>query len=233
MPSASRHRARLLAAIVLALLVAVPATAMFMRVTVHFAASFDTTSAPGGVLQADVGQISVVAPPTEFVVVPTSGGGGELKIHDLGTTAEATLHGTFKTQFKGQQLDATWSMAASQTHSPFEVRFVDDSDSGMIDVCFDGNGAIVVAGQPLLPYASGASYDVAVTLYTPLFGTATWSVLVTAGDGTASATASGTLPSGTAPLAVKSVMLVRPANAPAGEFFLDDLKAVSSTPSFK
>ena len=233
MPSASRHRARLLAAIVLALLVAVPATAMFVRLTVHFAASFDTTSAPGGGLQADVGQISVVAPPTEFVVVPTSGGGGELKIHDLGTTTQATLLGTFKTQFKGQQLDATWSMVASQADSQFDVRFVDDSDSGMIDVSFGGDGTIVVGGQSLMPYAPGATYEVELTLYTPLFGTATWSVLVTEAEGTASATASGVLPSGTPPLAVKSVMLVRPAGAPAGEFFVDDLKAVSSTPSFK
>jgi len=233
MPSASRHRARLLAAIVLALLVAVPATAMFVRLTVHFAASFDTTSAPGGGLQADVGQISVIAPPTEFVVVPTSGGGGELKIHDGGTTSEATLLGTFKTQFKGQQLDATWSMGASQTNSPFDVRFVDDSDSGMIDVSFGGNGTIVVGGESLMPYAPDTTYEVELTLYTPLFGTATWSVLVTSADGTASATASGLLPAITQPFGIKSVMLVRPAGAPAGEFFVDDFKVVSSTPSFK
>lgn len=232
MPSASRNRARLLAAIVLTLLVGVPATAMVVRLNVHFLASFDVTSAPGGGLQAEVGQISVVAPPTEFVVVPTSGGGGELKIHDGGTTAVATLVGTFKTLFKGQQLDATWSMGASQANSQFDVRFVDDSDSGMIDVGFGGNGSIVVGGQPLMPYTPDADYEVELTLYTPLFGAATWSVAVTEVGGTAAATATGNLPSGTQ-YGIKSVHLVRPAGAPAGDFVVDDLKVVSSTPSFK
>jgi hypothetical protein len=232
MPSASRHRAALLAAIAVILVLGVPATAMFVRLMVHFAASFDVTGAPGGGLQADVGQISVVAPPTEFVVVPTTGGGGELKIHDGGTTVEATLVGTFKTLFKGQQLDATWSMGASQADSPFDVRFVDDSDSGMIDVGFGGNGSIVVGGQPVMPYTPGTDYEVELTLYTPLFGSATWSVLVTEAGGTISATATGSLPSATQ-YGIKSVHLVRPAGAPAGDFVVDDLKVVSSTPSFK
>ena len=231
MPSSSRIRARLLAAAACALLLAVPATAMYVRLTVHFAASFDVTGAPGGSLQADVGQITVVAPPTEFVVVPTSGG-GLLKVFDSGTVMPATLVGTFKTQFKGQQLDATWSMGASQANSQFDVRFVDDSDSGMIDVGFGGNGTIVVDGESIMPYTPGTDYEVELSMYTPLFGQATWSVHVTSADGLASATATGVLPV-SQPVGVKTLVLERPAGALAGEFHIDDIKVVSSTPSFK
>jgi hypothetical protein len=231
MPSTFRPRVRLLAALLLAAAVAVPATAMFVRITVHFAASFDVSGSPGGGLQAEVGQISVEAPPSEFVVVPTAGGGGELKVDDSGSLVEATLVGTFKTQFKGQQLEATWSMGASQTNSPLDVRFTDDSDSGMIDLGFGGNGSILVGGQPLMPYQPDTDYECEVTVNDPLVGPPTWSVIVTSADGTASATATGTLPD--EPVVVKAVMIVRPAGAPAGQFSVDDLKAVSSSPSFK
>lgn len=229
----SRHFIRRSVAFGLALLLAGPATAMFMRWTVHFAASFDVTSAPGGGLQADVGQISVMAPPTEFIVVPADGGGGELMIVDDGTTAQATLTGTFKTVFGGQQLDASWSMRASQIASPLDIRFVDDSDSGMIDAGFGGDGTIVVGGQHVMPYVPGTSYDCELSLSDPLVGPATWSVLVTADDGSgAVGMASGPLPSAM-PLTVKAVKLIRPAGASAGQFIVDDLKAVSSIPSFK
>ena len=233
MPSGFRHRALRLAALALAVLVAVPATAMVFRQTLHFAASFDASSAPGGGVQADVGQILVVAPPTEFVVIATNGGGGELKVHDAGTTTQATLLGTFKTKFKGSQLDATWSMRSSQTNSPFEVRFVDDSDSGMIDCGFDGNGMIVVGGEALMPYVAGVDYDVQITITTPLMGPVTWAAVVTALDATeAVAVGAGVLPY-TGQTTIKAVMLVRPAGAVAGDFFVDDLQAVSGIPVAK
>jgi hypothetical protein len=234
MPSGFRNRAPRLAALALALLVAVPATAMFVRTTVHFAASFDVSSAPGGgSVQADVGQIVLLAPPTEFNVTPTSGGGGELNIHDSGTLSQATLVGTFKTNFKGQQLDATWTMRSGQTTSQFDVRFVDDSDSGMIDCGFGGDGTIVVGGQHLMPYVAGVDYDFALTINSPMVGPVTWTVLVTALDGSqATAAGLGVLPY-TSPVTIKAVMLVRPAGAPAGDFWVDELKAVSSSPSFK
>ena len=233
MPSGSPNRAPRLLALALALLVAVPATAMFVRTTVHFAASFDVSSAPGGSVQADVGQIVLLAPPTEFIVVPTSGGGGELKIDDSGTLAQATLLGTFKTPFKGQQLDATWTMRAGQENSQLDVRFVDDSDSGMIDCGFGGDGTIVIGGQHLMSYVAGVDYDVELTINAPMVGPVTWTALVTALDGSqAVGVGAGVLPY-TGPVTIKAVLLVRPAGALAGDFWLDDLKAVSSSPSFK
>jgi hypothetical protein len=233
MPSGSRNRALRLAALALALLVTVPAAAMFVRTTVHYAASFDVSSAPGGSIQADVGQIVVIAPPTEFVVNPTDGGGGELKIHDSGTTVQAALVGTFKTNFKGPQFDATWSMRSGQTNSPCDVRFVDDSDSGMIDCGFGGDGWIVAGGQHLMPYVAGTDYDFELSIIAPMVGPVTWTAVVTALDGSqAAAVGVGVLPY-TSPVTIKAVMVVRPAGAVAGDFYVDDLKAVSSTPSFK
>ena len=233
MPSGLRSRAARLVALVLVLFVAVPATALFVRTTVHFLASFDVSSSPGGPLQADVGQIVVIAPPTEFVVNPTDGGGGELSVHDLGTSVQATLLGSFKTPFKGQQLEASWTLRGAQTNSPLDVRFADDSDSGMIDCGFGGDGTIVVGGQHLMPYVAGTDYDFELTIMTPMVGPVTWSVLVTALDGSlATAVGTGVLPY-TSPVTIKSVLVVRPAGAVAGDFYLDDLKAVSSSPSFK
>ncbi|HYN63673.1 MAG TPA: hypothetical protein VES36_03635, partial [Candidatus Limnocylindrales bacterium] len=203
------------------------------RQTIHFLASFDLSGSPGGSLQAEVGQISVIAPPTEFIVVPADGGGGQLKIHDSGTQVQATLLGTFKTVFKGSKLDTSWSMRASQADSPFVVRLVDDSDSGMIDASFGGNGTIVVGGQEMMPYVAGTTYHFALMVAEPIIGPATWAVLVTAeGPGAPVGTALGLLPS-TGPLTVKSVHLIRPAGASSGQFFVDDLKAVSSNFSVK
>ena len=229
----SRQFARCATAIGLALLIAVPATAMFVRQTIHFLASFDVSGSPGGSLQAEVGQISVIAPPTEFIVVPGAGSGGELKIHDLGTQVQATLLGTFKTVFKGSKLDVSWSMRASQTDSPCTVRLVDDSDSGMIDASFGGNGTIVVGGQEIMPYVAGTTYHFALMMAEPIIGPSTWAVLVTAeGPGVPVGTAVGLLPSAGA-LTVKAFQLIRPAGASAGQFFVDDLKAVSSNFSVK
>lgn len=229
----SRQFARRAAALGLALLIAVPATAMFVRTTTYFAAVFDVSSAADGGLQAEIGQISVIGPPTEFVVVPADGGGGELKIHDNGTPVQATLIGTFKTLFTGQQLDSSWTMRASQTNSPFEIRLVDDSDSGMIDASFGGDGTIVVGGQHVMPYVAGTTYEFELALVDPLIGPATWTVLVSAvGGGSTAGTATGLLPD-FGPLTVSAVKLIRPAGASAGQFFVDDLKAVSSSFSVK
>jgi len=213
------------------LLLAVPAAAAIFRVTVHFAASFNLSGAPGTGVLADVGQITVLAPPTEFLVVPADGGGGVLKIHDFGTSVQNSLIGSFKTNFVGQSLEISWSMSASQDLTPFIVRAVDDSDAGMIDAGFGGNGMIVVGGQDVAPYEPGTTYDCVLSLFVPLKGPASWSVLVKAEDGSAAdVTASGPL-AYSYPLMVKSIHLVRPAGVPGGQFFLDDLKAVSSTAS--
>jgi hypothetical protein len=58
-------------------------------------------------------------------------------------------------------------------------------------------------------------------------------VLVTAeGSAAPAGMAVGLLPQ-TGPLTVKSVQLIRPAGASAGQYFVDDLKAVSSNFSVK
>lgn len=228
----SRQFTRLAAALIIALLFAVPATALFVRMTVHFAASFDVPSSPNSGLVADVGQISVVAPATEFIVVPGQDGGGELKVSDGGTVTQATLNGTFKTPFTGHDLTTTWVMGASQTNSPFTVRFVDDSDSGMIDSSFGGDGMIVVGGQQVMPYQPDTPYSVALSLTDPVFGPSLWSVMVTSLDGSAQVgLATGVLPNA-GQLKVTAVKLVRPSGASAGQFFVDDLKAVSSSTGF-
>ena len=224
----SRFVVRHAAALGLALLIAVPATALFVRFTVHFAAGFDVASSPGSGLQADVGQISVMAPATEFIVVPGDNGGGQLKITDGGTTVQATLLGAFKTPFNGQELNASWVMGASQNNSPFTVRFVDDSDSGMIDAGFGGDGTIVVGGQHVMPYEPGKHYSVALSLTHPLFGPSSWAVVITSLDAGTVGAATGLLPV-TGQVCVNAVKLVRPAGASAGQFFVDDVKAVSTS----
>lgn len=229
----SRTVARRVLVLAAALLLAVPAAATFVRKTIHFAASFDIGSAPGGGLQAEVGQITIAAPPTEFVVVPATGGGGLLGVQDGGTTAQATLVGTFKTVYKGQKLDTSWSMSASQTDSAFLVRLCDDSDAGMIDVGFGDDGMIVVDGLPLAPYMAGTGYDFDVRLHQPFIGPAGWDVVISESDG------GGPIVSVTGPLpisgqlTVKTVSLIRPSGQGLGQFFVDDLEAVSSAPTLK
>jgi hypothetical protein len=231
----TRRFARLVPAACLALLLAVPAVAMYVRNTVHFAASFDVPGAPGGGLQADVGQIAIWAPPTEFVVVPDDKGGGQLSIHDAGTTAPATLVGTFKTNFNGSKLDASCTVRPAQNHTPLRLRFMDETDSGMIDATFGGDGLIQVNGVTVMPYEPGVNYHLQLVVTDPLVGPTTWALLVTALEpGGAVGAAAGPVagaPSGQ--LVLKSVQIVRPAGAPAGQFLVDDLKAVSTSFTFK
>ncbi|MHC5209083.1 MAG: hypothetical protein ACYTG2_00010 [Planctomycetota bacterium] len=219
-PIRSRVRRVTLASLLVATLLTVPVAAWFVRPTVYFSASFDLSGSPGNPLPlADVGLFSQATPADGFVVE-----GGKLTVSDQGSPTEAVLTGEFKKQFVGQELRLEFELRPSQSTTALSVRMVDDSDTGMIDVTFGGDGWIRVGGQPVTPYDPGSTYDVAVDLNDPLAGVEYW---------VATITSDGSVWQDSGPLqlskqmTVRSVEVVRPAGSTAGEFRLDDLQALS------
>jgi hypothetical protein len=220
-----------LACLLIAALLAAPVAAWFVRPTIFFSASFDISGAPGSSLpQAEVGQFEVPTPPEVFQVVTSPTQGGELKISDQGTLVEELLAGQFKKQFVGQELFFGLEIKALQTTTDLVVNLLDDSDSGMIDVSFGGDGMIRIGGKPVAPYVAGTVYDIGMNLHDPIAGAEFWTATVTTSAGSLW-TQSGPLLL-TGPLTVRSVEIVRPAGSSAGEFRVDDMIALSYKLSF-
>ncbi len=222
-----------LSALLLAVpLLALPAAALVVRLTVHFSASFDTATAPGTILPvADIGSFATTAPPDEFVVVPAPGKGSWLKIQDGGVAADAVLTGQFHKPFKGTEVTLSFSASASQTDAGLIVGMFDDGGSGMIDVEFDDESSIIVGDVRVAGYDEEQTVGLVVTLRDPIVGPETWHAAITVAGVTTFA--SGPL-SLSKPLAANVLRITRPAGSGPAEFFIDDLKVVSNglSPNF-
>jgi hypothetical protein len=160
-----------------------------------------------------------------FTVVPSADEGGELKISDQGTAVDEVLRGSLKKQFVGQELRLQYEIRASQSTTGLHVRLLDDSDSGMIDCGFGGDGWIRIGGKDIAPYEAGSSYAVTLDLLDPLAGPEYWVATVKKSDGTVWLS-SGPL-SLDKQLTVRSVEIRRPAGSSTGEFRIDDLRVLS------
>jgi hypothetical protein len=208
-----------------------PVVAWCARPSIYFLATFDMPAAPGNPLpQAEIGQFTQVTPPGGFEVVASPTEGGELRVSDQGTVTEVVLRGLLKKKFVGQDLRFECRVRPVQSTTGLQLRLLDDSDSGMIDATFGGDGWIRIGGKQVAPYESGATYNVAIDLTDPIAGPEFWAVSITKHDG------SIWLDSGpltlTKQLTVRSIEIVRPAASAAGEFRVDDMQVLSYTLAF-
>jgi len=230
MPSRSRHA---LVAAIAVLFLALPAAALWMRLTVHFLATFNQTGSPGGQppLAADSGAISTIGP--GFSVTPVAGGGGALLVEGSGLPIDSQLTATFDTVFKGgNELVLTWKITPGQGSgsSSCTVGAVEENDSEIIDVTWGGGGFVDVGGQTLAAYSEGVEYDCKLTLKDVMIGLDTWTLAIDGSDGS-EFTASGPLLLAKA-LVVEAIKITLPAGS-AGSFVFDDIQAASSSMTFK
>ena len=105
------------------------------------------------------------------------------------------------------------------------MRLVDDSDTGMIDAVFGGDGQVRVGGKTVMPYEPETNYNVTIDLYDPLSGAEYWVATFTTGDGSVWQDSGPLLLSN--PLTIDLVEIVRPAGSADGEFHIDNVRALS------
>jgi hypothetical protein len=205
---------------------ALPALAVFGRISVYFLATFDLPSAPGEPppLAADSGLITVTGP--GFSVVPGVGGGGVLKAEGLGLPTASKLHGTFTKGFKGSEIVIDWTITAGQSDSEFSLYCLEENDGEIIDVEFGGDGFVDVDDTPVGGYDEGEARTCSLTLRDNSMGADTWIFTMT-GDSGVPVTSSGVLTL-TKPLNVLAIDLVLPAGS-TGTFLVDDLQATSAS----
>ncbi|MHC4845070.1 MAG: hypothetical protein ACYTCU_02805 [Planctomycetota bacterium] len=212
-----------LATLLVALCVAVPATAMVARLTVYFSAGFNGSSAPGSGISVEVGSVDEFGPPGVFTVV-----GGQLRIADGGLATDAALRANLDELFTGTKVTIAFDVYCSQTTSGLTLRAEDDSDSGMIDVGFDGSGGLTVDGQDSgESYASKVRYHAELRLRDALVGDSTWHLLLKPDSGT-TISLQGTMKS-SAPMRMEDLQFIRAAGGTPGEFFIDNLKVTSNS----
>jgi hypothetical protein len=221
-------RALAVTAAVLALSAALAAAGI--RITVHFAASFDQTGAPGqqAPLVADEGSLSASGP--GFSVVPTSSDGSALLIEGLGLPAESKLTGTFIKSFTGTELLISFAATVETAGQGFTLRAIEDNDGEIIDLGWDDGGLVTVGGQPAGSYPLNEPATYSLTVREVSLGADLWILTVTP-QGGAPSTSSGSLqlPS---PFTSKAIEFVIPAGQ-VGSMLVDDLEVTSISYSTK
>ena len=124
-----RSRA-LLVSIAVAVL-ALPAAALWVRVTTYFFADFDQKGGPGQQsppLSAEQGSISTSGP-ASFIVTPQSTGGGALLVGSSGQSgADSVLTATFDKVFSGSELQILFSVTPGMQAGSFCLRAIEDTD---------------------------------------------------------------------------------------------------------
>ncbi len=223
MPNRARlPRALAVSAALLALSAAL--WAVGVRVTVHFAATFDQKGAPGqqAPLVADEGSFAASGP--GFSVVPTSADGGALFIEGTGQPAESTLTGTFSKSFKGTDLLIDFTATVSSTGQGLSLRAIEDSDGEIIDLGWDGNGEIDVDGLPAGSYPVNVPATYSLLVRDVAMGADLWILTITPENG-APVTQSGNLQL-SSPFTAKSIKFVIPAGL-VGSMLVDDLEVTS------
>ena len=218
----SRSRSALVALVALACL-AVPAAALYGRLTVYFLAAFDGQTKPGETQpKADSGHISVNGP--GFSVVPAQMGGA-LLVQGTGMPVDVTLEGYFDKVFKGSELVVSWVITPAQDCSEFSLRCLEDTDGEIIDAGWNDDGTVDVAQVTVGHYDEGVRLSCTLTLRDNFIGGDTWTFTMTP-EGGVPITKTGPLALWK-PLYVCAIELVLPAGS-MGTFVLDDLQAVST-----
>ncbi len=227
MRSRSRH-AHIAALAVLFL--ALPAAAVWMRVTVHFLATFDLSGSPGGSppLAADAGAIIVSGP--GFSVVPGSGGGSSLLAQGTASPLDTTLTALFDSVNKSGELTLTWNVTPGQGSASASLCVMEENDSEIIDVTWDDGGWVSVGGLTADVYQEGVEYDCKLVLKDALLGLDTWTFTMTPANGP-TITKTGLLLL-VKPMAIDSVLIVLPAGS-TGSFVFDDIQATSNSSTYK
>ncbi|MGQ0551627.1 MAG: hypothetical protein ACT4PU_00230 [Planctomycetota bacterium] len=222
----TRHFSRRILSVVALLAMAVPAAALMARLTVYFAATFNTSGSPGASgIPAEIGQFGQAQPVSEFVLVADPSGGSQLSVSDAGTSAEASMTAAFKKPFKGSYLENSFYFTALQSDTSFVVSALDDSDTGMIDLEFGDDGDVLIDGVSVAEYEAGVEYFVRLVLVNPFMGPSTWVLRLNWGV-QESVMVSGPMQS-SAWSTIGALKLVRPAGSTPGSFLIDDLRAVS------
>lgn len=215
-----------LAALLVTLCVAVPATAIAVRVTVYFAASFNSAGAPGSGITVEVGSMDQTGPAGVFSVVPGPGG-GQLRIADSGLGTDAVVQADLKQLFKGSEVTIHYKLTCSQTNASLTMRAEDDADSGLIDVGFGDDGEIRVDGNGTgETYQQNVTYSIQLRLRKPFMGSSGWRLLLKSDTGEV-VVLQGAMTSN-APIRLENVQIIRAAGSTPGEFFLDDLRVTST-----
>ena len=221
-------RSRAFLAMIAVALLALPAAAVWMRVTTYFFADFDQKAGQGQQsppLAAEQGSISTTGP-ASFVVTPQATGGGALLVTSAGQTgADSTLTATFDKPFSGSELQIAFVVTPNVQAGSMGLYAVEDTDGEVIDASWGGNGLIVINGSVVSGYDAGSTYICNLTLRDSMSGPDFW-VLTMTKAGFAPQTFTGPL-SLTQPLAVNALKIFVPASS-VGSMVFDDLQALSA-----
>jgi hypothetical protein len=209
---------------------AMPAAALWVRVTQFFFADFDLKSGPGQQLPLAAEKGTIVGAAPVFTVVPQPQGGGALLITGAGAGAPpAAMDALFDKVFSGSELQIGWTMVPGAQAPGYqcnvELRCMEDNDGEIIDVGW-GGGGVDVGGTPVAPLEAGQSYTCTLTLRDNLVGPDTW-IFSIAKQGGVPLTSTGLLAL-SHPLTLTKLQLALPAGA-TGTTLVDDLQASSAS----
>ncbi len=205
---------------------------------VNFLADFNDASVQGPGSDKSfhvVGGTAVVHGPQDVyeVVFAQQPGDGELRMLENAGLEASAVDCELIVPATAKRIDVSWAMRYEGAPSPFDVRFDDVGNTGVLDVIFDDAGNVIVNGAPCaLPLAAGETEcAVHLTLETHVLGFKTWKLALS--GPTANATYNGLLPVASLSLATLHIVrepLVGPGTGSV--WFLDDLLVTSHDPVY-